>query len=267
MPSACPVCGSAIYRPEDEANYFCDNAECPAQVKGRIEHFAARGAMDIEGLGEAAVHQLVELGLVRNVADLYELHRHRRQLEDLERWGEKSVTNLLTAIDRSRKQPFHRVLFALGIRHVGAGVARVLADNLASIDNLQEATLDGLQAVSTIGPTIAESVFHFFRDPHNRDLVRRLRTAGLTLGAARTAGGKLSGKTFVLTGTLPSLSREEAKHLIEEQGGTVSGSVSKKTHYVVVGEDAGSKLTRARELGITILSEEELFGLVGTRRP
>ncbi len=266
MPVACPVCGSPIYRPEDEANYFCDNAECPAQVKGRIEHFAARGAMDIEGLGEAAVHQLVELALVRNVADLYELHRHRRQLEALERWGEKSVNNLLTAIDRSRKQPFHRVLFALGIRHVGAGVARVLADNLGSVDRLQEADVADLEAVTTIGPTIAESVVHFFRDAHNRDLVRRLRAAGLNLAAKQKPGGTLAGTTFVLTGTLPTLSREEAKRFIEERGGVVTGSVSKKTHYVVVGDDAGSKLARARELGIPTISEEELFSLAGQRR-
>lgn len=263
MPEQCPECGARIYRPEGEANYFCENAECPAQVKGRIEHFAHRGAMDIEGLGEAVVEQLVGLGLVRSYADLYSLHRHRQTLMELDRWGEKSVQNLLEAIEKSKTQPYHRVLFALGIRHVGQGVARVIAENFASIGALQAATEEELQTVNAIGPKIAESIAHFFKEKHNREIIRRLKSAGLTLQeSAKKPTGKLRGKVFVLTGTLPSYGREQAKHLIEEHGGRVATGVSKNVDLVLAGDDAGSKLQKARQLGIPILSEEEFLKMI-----
>jgi DNA ligase (NAD+) len=260
MPDRCPACGSRLVRPEGESNTYCDNAECPAQVRGRLEHFAHRGAMDIEGLGEAVVEQLVGLSLVRTCADLYELHRHRARLEQLDRWGEKSTRNLLDGIAASKERPFHRVLFALGIRHVGAGVARTLAEAFTSMDALGAASPEDLTAVPTVGPAIAESVAGFFRDKHNRDLVRRLRDAGLRMRGERgRTGGALAGKTFVLTGTLPTLSREEAKRRVESHGGKVASSVSAKTDYVVVGADAGSKLDRAKALAIPLLAEEDLI--------
>jgi DNA ligase (NAD+) len=256
MPRECPACGSPIYRPEGEANSYCENTACPAQVKGRIEHFAHRGAMDIEGLGEAVVDQLVSLGLLKDCADLYTLHKHRKSLVELDRWGEKSTENLLRAIEASKKQPFHRVLFALGIRHVGATVARVLAESFLSVDTLQKATEDELQSVNSIGPRIAGSIVHFFSDAHNRTIIRRLKEAGLNLTQEKRKG-TLAGLTFVLTGTLPTYTREEAKRLIEERGGTVASSVSKSVQYVIVGAGAGAKSTRAKQLGIPLLTEDD----------
>ncbi len=263
MPGTCPVCNSRLSRGAEEVNYYCENAECPAQIRGRIEHFASRGAMDIEGLGEAAVEQLVSLGLVTHIADLYSLARHRKTLIGLERWGEKSTANLLDAIERSKQQPFHRVLFALGIRHVGAGVARTIADACGSMDALAGADEESLQRISAIGPTIASSIVHFFQEKHNRQILKALRGAGLRMQEEKkNAGGALSGKTLVITGTLPTYSREEARRMIERHGGTVAGSVTKNTHYVLVGSDAGSKLTRARELGIPLLTEAELVRMI-----
>ena len=263
MPASCPACGSRIYREEGEANYFCENAECPAQLQGRIEHFAHRGAMDIEGLGEAAVETLVSLKLVRNVADLYSLAGKKRTLVGLERWGEKSTQNLLDAIAGSKEQPFRRVLFGLGIRHVGSGVAKVLAESYPSIDALAQTPEEDLHLTPQVGPKIAESIVHFFADRHNREIVRRLKEAGLsTTGTQSVKKGKLAGKTIVLTGTLSSYTREEASRLIEENGGKVVSSVSKNTSFLLAGDDAGSKLTRARELGIAVISEEEFTKLI-----
>jgi DNA ligase (NAD+) len=262
MPTRCPACGSRIYRGEEEANYYCENSECPAQVRGRIEHYAHRGAMDIEGLGEAAVEQLVTLRLLRNVADLYTLHQHRSALVGLERWGEKSTQNLLDAIARSTAHPFHRVLFALGIRHVGAGVARVLADRFPSMELLQVARQEDLEATSTVGPQIADSVVHFFADQHNRRLLKRLAQAGVAMAAETPVQGALRGKSFVLTGTLPTYTREEARRMIEQHGGTVAPGVSKNVDYVIVGEDAGSKLVKAKKLGIPTLSENEFLSMI-----
>ena len=263
MPATCPACGSKIYRDEGEANYFCENAECPAQVRGRIEHFAHRGAMDIEGLGEAAVETLVTMNLVKNVADLYALQAKKKTLVAIERWGEKSTQNLLDGIAGSKRQPFHRVIFALGIRHVGAGVAKVLAESYPSMDALSAATEEELHLTPQVGPKIAESIVHFFADRHNREIVRRLKEAGLMMtGASRAKKATLVGKTFVLTGTLPSYTREEAGRIIEENGGKVVSSVSKNTSYVLAGEDAGSKLTKARSLGITVLSESEFKKMI-----
>ena len=263
MPATCPACGSKIYRDEGEANYFCENAECPAQVRGRIEHFAHRGAMDIEGLGEAAVETLVTMNLVKNVADLYALQAKKKTLVAIERWGEKSTQNLLDGIAGSKRQPFHRVIFGLGIRHVGAGVAKVLAESYPSMDALSAAKEEELHLTPQVGPKIAESIVHFFADRHNREIVRRLKEAGLMMtGASRAKKATLVGKTFVLTGTLPSYTREEAGRIIEENGGKVVSSVSKNTSYVLAGEDAGSKLTKARSLGITVLSESEFKKMI-----
>ena len=264
MPSACPVCGSGIYRSGDESNHYCENADCPAQIRGRIEHFAARGAMDIEGLGSAAVELLVSLGYLHNVADVYMLAEHRERLIALERWGEKSTANLLAAIEKSKQQPFSRVLFALGIRHVGAGVARTIAEHFPSIDLLQSADEETLQVIPAIGPTIAASIVHFFREKHNREILKRLQNAGVQLrGSVSAGGGVLSGKTFVLTGTLPTYTREDMRALIERHGGVVLSSVSRNVQYVVAGTDAGSKLTRARALSIPTLSEAELLSMIG----
>jgi DNA ligase (NAD+) len=264
MPSACPVCGSGIYRSGDESNHYCENADCPAQIRGRIEHFAARGAMDIEGLGSAAVELLVSLGYLHNVADVYMLAAHRERLIALDRWGEKSTANLLAAIEKSKQQPFSRVLFALGIRHVGAGVARTIAEHFPSIDLLQSADEETLQVIPAIGPTIAASIVHFFREKHNREILKRLQNAGVQLrGAVSTGGGVLSGKTFVLTGTLPTYTREDMRALIERHGGVVLSSVSRNVQYVVAGTEAGSKLTRARALSIPTLSEAELLSMIG----
>jgi len=258
MPRRCPVCGSPIHRPEGEANFYCENTECPAQVRARLEHFASRPAMDIEGLGEAVVEQLVGLGLVRNSAELYTLHRQRERLLELERWGEKSTANLLAAIEASKARPFHRVLFAIGIRHVGAGIARLLAEQFGSMESLMNASGERLQEVPAIGPAIAESVVAFFAEEHNRAIIDALARAGLHMQQDRQPGGALREKTFVLTGTLPGRSREEARQLIEQHGGRVVGSVSARVDYLVAGEAPGSKLEKARSLGITILSEEEL---------
>jgi DNA ligase (NAD+) len=266
MPRICPACRSPIYRGEGESNYYCVNADCPAQVRGRIEHFAHRGAMDIEGLGEAVVEQLVGLDLIKNCADLYDLHKHRKTLIALDRWGEKSTQNLLDGIERSKNQPFHRVLFALGIRHVGAGVAQVLADHFSSVNRLQKAGEEDLQSVSTIGPKIAESIVQFFSEKHNQVMIKRLRDAGVTLSSSSSRKtGPLTGKTFVLTGTLPTYSREEAKGLIESRGGKVAPGVTKNVTHVLVGTDAGGKLDKARKLGIPEISEEDLNRMIGRK--
>jgi DNA ligase (NAD+) len=263
MPRNCPACGSRIYRAEEEANYYCENSECPAQVRGRIEHFAHRGAMDIEGLGEAVVDQLAGLGFLRNCADLFVLYKQKAKLIALDRWGEKSTQNLLDAIQESKKRPFHRVLFALGIRHVGAGVAQLLAEQFPSIESLSNAAEDELRTVSGIGPKVAESVIHFFLEKHNREMLRRLGEAGVTLRSTTSRKrGKLSGLTFVITGTLPTYSREEAKRHIEANGGRVSSSVGKNVNYLLVGEDAGSKLAKAKQLGIPQISEEEFNSMI-----
>ena len=265
MPGKCPECGSKISRPAGEANSYCENSECPAQVRARIEHFAHRGAMDIEGLGEAVVDQLVSLKFIQSYADLYELHRKRDPLVKLERWGEKSVDNLLAAIEESKKRPFSRVLFAIGIRHVGAGVAQLIVNEYRSMDGLMQASQEELQQIQGIGPRIAESICRFFEDKHNQKIIDRLRKAGLQFEEKQkraAAGSPLVGKTFVLTGTLSSCSREEAKQRIEELGGRVSSSVSKKTDYVVVGEDPGSKLNEAKKLGVQTLNEESFLKLM-----
>jgi DNA ligase (NAD+) len=262
MAKRCPECSTPLFQPEGEVNFYCENSECPAQVKGRIQHFAMRGAMDIEGLGEAVVDQLVGLGWVKNCADLYSLHEHKAAMVELDGWGEKSARNLLDGIEESKKRPFHRVLYAIGIRHVGQGVALLLTENFSSMEKLTEATEEDLQSVGGIGPQIAESVVHFFKEKHNRDIIKRLQSAGLQLSSSTKKKGKLNGLTFVLTGTLPTLTREQAKQLIEEHGGKVASSVSKNVNYLLAGEDAGSKLEKAKKLGIEMISEDEFKKLI-----
>ena len=263
MPEQCPECGSKLGRPAGEVNIYCQNAECPAQVRGRIEHFAHRGAMDIEGLGEAAVDLLVNLGLVRTYADLYDLHKHRKRLIELDRWGEKSTQNLLDAIEASKKRPFHRLLFALGIDHVGAGVANLLAQNFPSMDLIAKATEDDLLGVDAIGPEIAASVAGFFRNRKNKRIIEQLQKAGLTMkGEALKRGTALSGKSFVVTGTLARHSREEIKQLITSHGGKVVAAISKKVDYLVAGEAPGSKLEKARSLRVPVLSENDLEAMI-----
>lgn len=262
FPTRCPVCDSRIVRPEGEAAYYCENFECPAQVRGRIEHFVQRRAMDIDGMGEAVIDQLVTAGLVHNVADLYRLTAG--PVAALERMGAKSAQNLIDGIAASRNVPFHRLLFALGIRFVGEGVAKLLAEHFPSFDALKKATAEELTSTDGIGPRIAESVVRFFADPHSRTLVERLTAAGVTVTAKRraSAASALSGKTFVLSGGLASMSRDDAKERIEALGGRTASGVSSKTDYIVAGTDAGSKLKKAQELGITILGEEEFLAML-----
>jgi DNA ligase (NAD+) len=257
VPDRCPVCGTRVMRTEGEVDYRCVNANCPAKLLGTILHFASRGVMNIDGMGEALVTQLTERGLVKNVADIYKLNRE--DLLSLERMGEKSAQNILDEIEGSKKLPLDRVIFGLGIRFVGERTAQFLAEHFGSMEALQQAGVEELQNVDEVGPRIAESIAEFFSIPANRKLVERLREAKLTLtGEKKQRGTKLAGKTFVLTGTLPRFTRDEAKKMIEDAGGKVTGSVSKKTDYVVAGSDAGSKLDKARELGVAVIDEKQM---------
>jgi DNA ligase (NAD+) len=262
MPSKCPVCGGKVVREEGEAASRCINTNCSARLKESILHFASRGVMNIDGVGDALVDQLVDRGMVESVADLYLLTVER--LMDLERMGQKSAGNIIRNIEKSKENPLPRVLTALGIRFVGERTAVFLAEAFSSLDAIAAAGPEDLQVADEVGPKVAESVFQFFREPRNRQLVERLRAAGLqfTYESTRPKSGPLNGLTFVLTGTLPNLSRDEAKRLIESAGGKVSGSVSKKTNYLVAGDEAGSKLTKAQELGVRIVTEEELLDLI-----
>lgn len=262
FPSQCPQCAADIIRPEDEAAYYCGNIECPAQIRGRIEHFASRGAMDIEKLGEAVVDTLVTKGFIKTFADLYMLHTKKEALIEIERFGKKSVENLLDGIEQSKQQSFERVLYAMGIRFVGQGVAKLLTAAYASLDELMAASEEELVSINGIGPRIARSVRRYFEEEHSLALIDALKHAGVRLhGEKKQKITKefFANKTFVLTGTLAQYGRDAAKALIEERGGKVTSSVSKKTDYVLAGEDAGSKLIKAQELGITILSEEEFI--------
>jgi DNA ligase (NAD+) len=262
MPERCPVCGGAVVRAEGEADHRCVNANCPAKLRESTLHFASRSVMNIEGMGDALVNQLADRGLVKNVADIYSLTKP--QLLQLERMGDKSAQNVLDEIEASKKLPLERVIYGLGIRFVGERTAEFLAEHFASIDDLMQATPEQLEEVNEVGPRIAESIHTFFQEPRNRELVERLRKAGLKFSAPRKARGtKLAGKSFVLTGTLAKYTRDEAKKMIEDAGGRVASSVSKKTDYVVAGSDAGSKLDKARELGVAVIGEKEMEELVG----
>ncbi|MCL6482487.1 MAG: NAD-dependent DNA ligase LigA [Firmicutes bacterium] len=262
MPEKCPVCGSRIHKAPDEVAYRCVNANCPARLRESLLHFAGRHAMDIDGLGEKIVDQLVEKGLVRDVADLY--HLRLETLAALERMGEKSAQNLLDEIEASKKAPLHRVIYALGIRFVGERTAELLAEHFGSLDRIAEAGVEELTEVPEVGPRVAAAIVEFFSEPANQKLLRRLKQAGLRFTAERSRpkGTRLAGKTFVFTGTLEKFTREQAAELVTAQGGKVTGSVSKNTDFVVVGADPGSKYDKARKLGIAILDEAAFEKLV-----
>jgi len=264
MPAHCPECGSAIVRLPDEAVARCTGGlVCPAQRKQALRHFASRHAMDIEGLGEKLIDQLVETGRVRTPADIYALDA--ADLAALERMADKSAANVIAAIDGSRATTLARFIYALGIRHVGEATARDLAAHFGALEPLLEAKDDALLQVRDVGPVLAESIRDFFDEPHNRKVIEALRKAGVhwqDRAPRRESAGPLTGRTFVLTGTLPTLSRDEAKALLEAAGATVAGSVSKKTDYVVAGADAGSKLAKAQALGVAVIDEREMRALL-----
>ena len=262
MPQRCPVCGADVVRPEGEAMARCTSASCPAQVYELVKHFVSRGAMDIEGIGEKQANALLEADLIKDVGDLYSLKKDK--LIGMERMAEKSVSNLLTAIEESKNRSLSRVIFALGIRHVGAETAEILAKHFGSMDRLSRATEEELTAVPTIGPKIAESIVAFFKQESNRKVIDKLRRAGVRLEAEVTEPTELplSGEEFVVTGKLDAFPRSEAEARIKELGGSTGSSVTKKTTFLVVGADPGSKLDRARELGIKILNEEEFLRLL-----
>ena len=263
MPRACPICGGEIVRVEGEAASRCININCPARLRETILHWAGRGVMNIDGMGEALVDQLVSNGLVKNVADLYSLTLD--DLMALERMGKKSAEKVLANIDASRRAPLPRILNGLGIPFVGERTAQFLADAFGDLDKIAAADEDKLQEAEEVGPKVSRSIHQFFHEKHNQELVERLSKAGFSFTHAvkKRAGGPLAGKTLVLTGTLPNLTREEAKQRIEAAGGKVAGSVSKKTSYVVAGEEAGSKLDKARELGVVVIDEAGLLAMIG----
>lgn len=259
-PKHCPACDSTLVRPEGEVNWYCENPECPPQVIGRITHFASRGAMDIEGLGEQSVEQFAAAGLLHTIADIYDLADKQETLLALERVGKKKLENLLAGIERSKTQSPDRLLHGIGIRHVGTNVAKLLVRAFGSIDELMKATEEQIDAVPDIGPEIASTIHRFFQSSHNQSIIKRLRASGLPFStkvesAVKMPSAFFAGKTFVLTGTLEQMTRDEAKEQIEARGGKTSGSVSKKTDYLVAGAEAGSKLTKAQELGVKVLDE------------
>jgi DNA ligase (NAD+) len=262
MPKQCPVCGGEVHRAEGEVAYRCVNSACPARLKESLLYFAARRAINIDGLGEALVDQLVDKGLVHDVADLYGLSHE--QLANLERMGDKSANNLREEIENSKKASLARLIFALGIRFVGERTGQLLAAHFASLDKLAKASEAELLEVEEVGPRVAESILEFFREPRNLEVIEKLRKAGLQFEQAKVhkPQGNLAGKQFVLTGTLPHYSRDETKKMIEDAGGRVTGSVSKKTDYVVVGADPGSKLEKARSLGVKTIEEDDLLKLL-----
>jgi DNA ligase (NAD+) len=264
MPEKCPSCGSKVFREPELTAVRCINPDCPAQIRRRVEHFGARGAMDIEGLGEAMVDQLVTAGLVETLPDIYALRAD--EVSALERMGEKSTTNLLVAIEGSKGQPLWRLIFGLGIMHVGASVARKLADKFHTLDKIAAASVEELESTEDVGEIVAKEIHDFFRLPHNKKLIESLRKHGLNFGERdkRTAptSQELAGETWVLTGTL-SRPRDEIAELIRRHGGSVSGSVSKNTSYVLAGEEAGSKLDKAKSLGVQVVDEKTFRARIG----
>jgi DNA ligase (NAD+) len=265
MPTKCPECGSAIHKAEGEVAYRCVNAACPAKRKESLLHFAGRHAMDIDGLGEKIVDQLVDKGLVKDVADLYSLKLD--QVANLERMAEKSAQNLLDEIAASKKQSLSRLIYALGMRFVGERTGQLLAENFGSLEELEEAKPEDLEKVTEVGPKVSESIVEFFSEPANRKLIKKLHAAGVrpTAEKRQIKSQKFAGKSFVFTGALEHRSREEAGELVQQHGGKLSGSVSKKTDYVVVGADPGSKYDKAKELGVTVLTEAEFEKLIGLK--
>jgi DNA ligase (NAD+) len=267
-PTSCPVCGEPVVSEEGEVAVYCDNVSCPAQVVRRIEHWVSRGAMDIAGLGIRVVQLLVAEGLISDVADLYALSRE--DLLPLEGFADKRVDNLLSAIATSREQPLARVIVGLGIKGVGGRVATTLTDHYRSIDDLMAATPASLEEIEGIGPEIASAIVRFFRRPRNRELIEKLRRNGLPLydeEAEESEPGALEGLAFVITGTLPTMSREAATALIHEHGGRVTGSVSGRTAYLVVGDNPGaSKYSKGEKLGVPMIGEAELLDLISAPR-
>ncbi len=263
LPDTCPVCGARVVRLPGEAVARCENVSCPAQVKESIRHFASKGAMDIDGLGEKLIDQLVEKGLIKSYADLYFLTLD--QLKNLERMGEKSAQNLLEAIDKSRNVPLDRFLYALGIRHVGEHIARVLANHFGSLDKIKNASEEELMAIHEIGPQVAKSIVQFFSEKRNLETLKKLFEGGVRIQEPQPEAGadnRFAGMTFVFTGALERFTRDEAERLVEERGGRAASSVSRKTTYVVAGPGAGSKLAKARELGIPVISEKEFLEML-----
>lgn len=261
LPEFCPVCGDKAVKYTDEAVLRCPNVDCPAQLKRNIIHFASKGAMNIDGLGEAIVTQLVDNNIISGVADLYRIKVE--QLEALERFGKKSAENLVKAIEGSKENSLERVIFGLGIRNIGQNGAKLLCNRFGSIEAIMSATAEEIAEIDGFGDIMSESVFSAFHDKHFAELVDELKSLGVKMEYEKKESGdnRFEGKTFVLTGTLPTMTRDEAKEIIVRLGGKAAGSVSKKTSYVVAGEDAGSKLTKAQELGITILSEQEFLDM------
>lgn len=258
MPASCPVCGQPVVRAEGEVASRCVNTNCPARLKESVRYFASRGVMDIDGMGESLVEQLVDKGLVKSVADIYALKRE--QLAELDRMGDKSAGRILKGIEESRNKSLPRVLNGLGIAFVGERTAQILAEAFGSLDAIAAADFETLQQADEVGPKVAQSIRTFFENPVNHELVDRLRDAGLTFTHAvtRKSGGPFEGRTFVITGTLPNMSREDAKAFIIEHGGKVTDSVSKKTSFLVAGDEAGSKLEKARKLGVEVIDEQRL---------
>ncbi|HXG30310.1 MAG TPA: NAD-dependent DNA ligase LigA [Thermodesulfobacteriota bacterium] len=261
MPERCPSCGTRVEK--EGSYYYCPSLSCPAQIKGRLKHLASRRAFDIEGLGEKIVEQLMKEGLIKDLADVFYLKKE--DLIGLERFADKSASNLEEEIKKSKRIPFDRFIYALSIRHVGERLSQVLAENFPSLEALMEASEERLMEIPTVGPEVARSITGFFRERRNREVIEKMISAGVKIEYKPSArkGDKLKGQTFVFTGTLRSFTREEAKRLVEEQGGRVSSSVTRKTNYVVVGEEPGSKLDVARSLGIPILDEEGFKRLIG----
>jgi DNA ligase (NAD+) len=280
MPAICPRCGARLHRPDNEVVWRCENTSCPARLQRGLEHFSARGAMNIEGLGESLIAQLIAGGLVTDYADIYSLEPAAiasltatslrgdgREIQ--RRVGEKNAEKVVAQITRSRSNELWRLIYGLGIRHVGERAARVLAEGFGTMQALEAASVEQLQSIPEVGPVLAESVRSWLDEPRNQQLIQRLRDKGVRMEMppearqAKVAPGPLSGKTYVITGTLSSVTRDEATKAIEALGGRVSSSVSKKTTAVIVGADAGSKADKARELGVPILSEIEFDALVG----
>jgi DNA ligase (NAD+) len=261
---ACPVCGAEVFRPEGEVMYYCSNAACPAQAHERLEHFASRGGMDIRGIGESQSATLLRKGLVKDIADLYYLREKREQLLKLEKMAEKSVSNMLNAIEKSKDRPLARLIFALGIRHIGEEMAEILADEFNDLDDLASASRERLMSIPTIGPKIADSIIAFFRQEENKNIIKRLKDAKVwpRKEAAKLEELPLAGMEFVITGRLEKFARQEAEAQIKALGGTTKDNVTRGTTYLVVGADPGSKLERAQALGIKQMNEEQLLELL-----
>jgi len=263
MPSACPVCGARVFRLEGEAVVRCVGSACPAQLKEKIAHFAGRTAMDVEGLGEKLIEQLVDRGIISDISDIYRLER--KTLESLERMGEKSSLNLLKQIEKSKNQPLDRLIFALGIRYVGGRGAKILTEHFSSLEELSRATTQELESISEIGPRTAQSIVLFFKEKENRRLIEKLKRQGVRMEEERIAEKKvqpLSGKKFIFTGALEHFSRKEAEDLVESLGGRAVSSVSKEVDFLVAGKNPGSKYDKAKVLGVSIVREEEFLSMV-----